>query len=233
MQAGNAKYLLSGSIGDCAIVKEIWEQNVYRYHPRPNDVVMDIGGHKGVFSVWAALHGAFVYAFEPCRESYENLLLNAEMNDVADRICARNMGIWSQACRLPLYYWPGDAGGNSLVENTRRDSEDALCISLALAFNDIRWCDFMKFDTEGSEFEVFQYVPDSILERIGALSIEIHSPALDPGGRANPQKFTAYSDERYALIVARLSKHFHIEELRAGNGDPNYLYCTRGQDAGL
>lgn len=227
IEAGNAKFLLEDHKGDRAIVWEVWESNAYRYSPKPNDVVIDCGAHKGIFAVWAALHGAMVYAYEPCLASYETLLMNIHMNHVEHLVRPRNMAVWSKACRLPLYHWPGDAGGNSLLENTRHDAEDVLCTTLEDAMLNVKWCDFLKFDTEGSEFQVLGFVPDSVLERIGAISAEIHSPALDPGGRVNPQKFTAYSDKAFGQIVANLERHFAVEVLRANNGDPNYIYATR------
>jgi FkbM family methyltransferase len=227
VQAGSAKYLLEDHQGDRAIVWEIWESNAYRYHPKPNDVVLDVGGHKGVFSVWAALHGAMVYSYEPCLASYETLLLNIHMNHVEHLVRPRNMAVWVEACRLPLYHWPGDAGGNSLLENTRQDAEDVLCTTLEDAMLNVRWCDFLKCDIEGGEMQVLGFAPDSVLERIGSISAEIHSPALDPGGRENPVKFTAYNEQDFNRIINNLGKHFAVEVLRANNGDPNYIYATR------
>ena len=228
VRAGPARLLISDSPGDLAIVDEVWRQNAYRYHPRPNDIVVDVGAHKGIFSTWCAMHGAFVHAYEPSKASFETMLINLRLNSVETRVTARNMAIWSQACRLPLYHWPGDAGGNSLLE-VRQDSEDVLCTTLEEAFTYVRWCDFLKVDTEGAEFEILGYASDSVLQRVGALAVEIHSPALDPGGREHPVKFTAYTDEKYERIVDRLRRNgFVLEELRAANGDPNYVYAKRG-----
>jgi FkbM family methyltransferase len=228
VRAGNAQLLISDSEGDRAIVRETWEMNVYRYHPRPRDLVVDVGAHKGIFATWCALHGAFVHAYEPCLESFEALLRNAHMNHVETWISPRNLAVWSHACRLPLYYWPGDPGGNSLTENTRRESEDVLCTTLDEAFRYIRWCDFLKIDCEGSEFEIVGNAPQEVLQRCGAVSIEVHSPALDPGGREHPVKFTAYTPQRYAKMMDNLKvAGFKLEELRARNGDPNYIYATR------
>lgn len=228
MQAGNARLLISNCDGDRAIVRETWEMNVYRYQPRPRDLVVDVGAHKGIFAVWCALHGAFVHAYEPCLASFSTLLLNAQMNRVEGRISARLAAIWSVACRLPLYHWPGDAGGNSLTENTRAEAEEVFCTTLDEAFRYVGWCDLLKVDCEGSEFEIVGNAPQEVLKRVGAVSIEVHSPALDPGGREHPVKFTAYTPERYAKVIENLRvAGFAIEELRARNGDPNYIYATR------
>lgn len=226
--AGNAKLLISDADGDRAIVRETWEMNVYRYSPRPNDIVVDVGAHKGIFAVWCAAHDAFVHAYEPCRASFQALLVNRGMNHLEHRITPRNLAVWSKACRLPLYHWPEDAGGNSLTENTRRDSEDVLCTTLDEIFTYIGWCDFLKVDCEGSEFEIVGNAPQEVLKRVGAVSIEVHSPALDPGGRDHPVKFTAYTPQRYAKVIDNLrAAEFKIEELRAANGDPNYIYARR------
>ena len=52
--AGNARLLIGDCDGDRAIVRETWEMNVYRYHPRPNDIIVDVGAHRGIFSIWCA-----------------------------------------------------------------------------------------------------------------------------------------------------------------------------------
>jgi FkbM family methyltransferase len=228
VKAAGAEFVISDCDGDRAIVRETFQMNVYRYHPRPRDLVVDVGAHKGIFATWCALHGAHVLAFEPCVDSYQALLRNVYMNRLEDRVSPRNLAIWSQACRLPLYHWPGDAGGNSLTENTRVEAEEVFCTTLEEVFHSIGWCDFLKVDCEGSEFEIVGNAPQEVLKRVGALSIEVHSPALDPGGREHPVKFTAYTPERYAKIIDNLQvAGFRIEELRARNGDPNYIYATR------
>ena len=227
MQVGGLKLLLSEHEGDKAIVQEMWGMNVYRYHPEPMDIVIDIGAHRGIFATWAAAHGAHVFAYEPCRDSYEALCINTEQNHFQHLISSRNMAVWSQSCRMQLYHWPADAGGHSLMETTRSVAEEVLCTTLHEIFTHIRWCDFLKVDCEGSEFEILGTAPSYVLQKIGRMAVEVHSPAMDPGGREHPMKFTAYTEQKFQRILDVLEPHFNVEILRARNGDPNYLYCVK------
>ena len=52
------------------------DYDVPRMQIRPNDIVVDIGANQGVFTCYAAYHGARVYAFEPFPQSFETLQEN-------------------------------------------------------------------------------------------------------------------------------------------------------------
>lgn len=49
------------------LIYEIWEEKCYAKHYtlKRGDTVLDIGANQGIFSLYAAYHGAEVHAFEP------------------------------------------------------------------------------------------------------------------------------------------------------------------------
>jgi FkbM family methyltransferase len=56
-------------------------------------MILDIGAHKGYFSVFAALKGAIVPAIEPNPKAYNVLIKNIELNKLACRIRLYNIAI--------------------------------------------------------------------------------------------------------------------------------------------
>lgn len=59
----------------------------------------------------------------------------------------------------------------------------------------------IKMDVEGAEWDAFLSAPDSVLERIDQLAIELHGTA----------------DERYLAAVRRLKRFFHVAHLHFNN----------------
>jgi hypothetical protein len=59
----------------------------------------------------------------------------------------------------------------------------------------------VKMDVEGAEWDAFLSAPDSVLERIDQLVIELHGTA----------------DERYLAAVRRLKRFFHVAHLHFNN----------------
>jgi FkbM family methyltransferase len=209
------------------IPREIWEWNCYHYQPRAGDVVLDLGAHKGVFTVYAALGGATVHAYEPCADSYRMLLENCARNEVLPRVHAHNMAVWSKHGTLPLHHWPEAASGDSLIKAEHSGFELVNCITLAEAMHGIERCHFLKVDVEGAEFEVLSHAWADVFTRVDAVAVEIHSMALDPGGREHPVKFPGYTDEKFRHLRDHMGLCFDVDLDIDKNGDPHYLYGKR------
>jgi FkbM family methyltransferase len=76
----------------------------------PNQVYYDLGACEGRFSIYAALKGLKVLAFEPNKDNYTVLLKNIELNDLTDKIKVFNVGVGETDKRGILQIgqpWPG------------------------------------------------------------------------------------------------------------------------------
>jgi FkbM family methyltransferase len=175
-----------GRTGLLETVLEVWCDRVYTrnfYTPRPNDVVVDAGANVGLFSIWLARRcpRARVFALEPFAENYATL----EKNLAATR-CGNVK---------PLHLALGATTGTGTMVSTtdrsldhqfersdRPDPDGIPVMSLEDFFtrHGIATIHFLKMDIEGSEYDVFSAVPDSILARIDRLGIEYHDN-LRPG----------------------------------------------------
>jgi hypothetical protein len=104
------------------IFAEVWHRRDYdvpRMQIRPNDIVIDIGANQGVFTCYAAYHGAQVYAFEPFPQSFETLRENVQSNGFEKNVTARPWAI---------------AGKNGTANLTYTDSLGGVMNSIDLAY---------------------------------------------------------------------------------------------------
>ena len=83
------------------------------------NIVIDLGAHIGVFSVYAALYGAEkVYAYEPLKENYDLLVKNIAVNNLQDKI-------------IPIQKAVTDKKGKTPDPKTSQDEVDKIAASNA------------------------------------------------------------------------------------------------------
>jgi FkbM family methyltransferase len=150
------------------------------------DTIIDIGAHKGFFSLYASIRAKAgrVFSFEPHPDNYLFLQRNLKRN-CAVNVNALNLAVWSGPSKAKLRNHGRDTGGHSLVLGT--DTDDTLevsCIDLREAFemNNIHICEFLKIDAEGAEYELLPATPAGIFARIDKIVLEVHNVAgCSPG----------------------------------------------------
>lgn len=172
-----AKCKLRPRSTDRLIVNDIWLSEVYWKGDdiREGDVVIDIGAHIGVFSLFAASRGARVYSFEPHPENYQILLNNISINEMQDRIFPFNLAIWSSRASLDLHL-AGDRTGSHSMFGEAEECIRVQSITLREVFDNegIAKCRLIKMDAEGAEYPILYTAPPDILARIERISLEYH-----------------------------------------------------------
>jgi len=138
-----------------AVRREIMEENEY-FSPhvfiKPDDVVVDLGAHIGLFTIHALNRGAkTVYAVERDKENFECLCSNVKSQ--------LPYQLSSFQTVFPLH---GEINNTFSVEQLI----DTYSISRI---------DFMKVDIEWGEYELFiNRITTSSLNRIQSISVELH-----------------------------------------------------------
>jgi FkbM family methyltransferase len=167
---------------DEKIIKEILGGEDYYRLPENPKVVVDIGANIGAFSILAAWAGAEVWAFEPEAYNYEVLCYNVEVNGFKDRIHCLNLAV-GEPGETRLFVHPHNSGATSaypdLIEGLDPGSFQVVkSISIHEVFRDHcpGHCDLLKLDCEGAEHRIVKDLDDSLVSRIGQVSIEIHGP---------------------------------------------------------
>ena len=185
------------------LVNEIFFEHVYtpvHLQIGRNDIVVDIGAHLGVFSVFAAsMTQNTVYAFEPSPDNFEVLKRNIHMNGV-NNIKAHRCAV-SDRPGSTTFLLSSGSSTNHLLFNHKilhklekyQASVDHLQYKIPLPSdfeeyievptttlqdimdsNNIEQIDFLKMDCEGSEELILDSTPKNYLKRVRKIAFEFH-----------------------------------------------------------
>ncbi len=172
----------SGLIGT---LLEIWYENVYRigefYSPRKGDVIVDVGAHVGLFSIFLARMqaGCRIVSIEASTENFECLQQNTR--SIAN-ITAHNLALGSEPGWIKT---TSDTGRSIDTRIVRLDHEEPGSTRI-LPVNELagvvgsRQISLMKMDIEGAETEIFENIDDGMIASIEKLCMEYHDN-LNPG----------------------------------------------------
>lgn len=148
----------------------------------PGDVILDIGAHVGVFSIYAAKKWpeARVIAYEPSPTNYARLIRNIEAAGVTN-IEPHNLAVTADGRDIELSYERSNSGGASalrkvnghLIEKAKSTTLDTIIDELSGPFlGEIKRVRFLKIDCEGAEHSVL--TTTNYLDRVDYLSGEFH-----------------------------------------------------------
>lgn len=143
--------------------------------------VVEIGAHKGYFTVLAASVAERVLVFEPDETNYRYLLQNVALNGqrnvtavqeaVADEAGTRTFSV-SGITDARHTFFPSHYSGSGRQVEVR-------CTTLpdALRRHRVEKVDVLKLDCEGSEYEALFGCDAETLSRIGCIVFEVHESA--------------------------------------------------------
>jgi FkbM family methyltransferase len=129
----------------------------------PNQVYYDLGACEGRFSIYAALKGMKVIAFEPNKDNYSVLIKNIELNNLTDNITTFNVGVGETNKQGILQIgqpWPGghqkvvkhDSIRGDLGFDFKEDEViDIISLDSFIDLNNLPIPNKIKIDIDGSE----------------------------------------------------------------------------------
>jgi len=166
---------------DWIAINEIFVYNDYTpegFKINKNDTVVDIGGHIGIFSVFASKFSNKVFCFEPVIENFNLLKENIKLNNIQN-IFPFNLAVSDKDGKKELFLYDTNRGGNSFFEEVNGKSQGREVVSTIsfenfVSSNNIQLIDFLKMDCEGSEYEILLNCPLNIIGIIKKISMEYH-----------------------------------------------------------
>lgn len=170
---------------DGLIINEVVGLKVYTpkgFEIKEKDIVVDIGAHKGYFSVYAATFATkgVVHAFEPTEINFKQLESNINLNK-RKNVKAHNLGVASKKGTRTLYLSGTQVGGISMIKEwfnaePKVDTIKVKTIKMDDVFNvcKIPSIDFLKIDCEGAEFEILLNASAATFKKIKLISMEFH-----------------------------------------------------------
>lgn len=170
---------------DATILKEIFCNRIYGDHfPFYQNVnIVDIGAHKGFFSLFALLNtdvNSKIIALEPAEQNYQILEKNIRVNN-AKNVFALQKGVAKSRGKLNLILT--DEANHSIydsyaaiIKKKVKKLVEIDTITIADIFGDFHLdrVDFVKMDCEGAEYEAIFSTPLEVLAKINTFSIEFH-----------------------------------------------------------
>lgn len=184
-----------------------------------DDIVVDIGAHRGGFTGFAARQTAnSVFAYEPNEENFSHLEKMVANNNFTN-VIARNVAVGghtgkarlrlsSVSSRHRLETASGVAGDHLNEKNA-----EVTILSLDDCLADLNAVDLLKLDCEGAEYEILLQAKDETLSKIQKIAAEVHDPP-------NSLKVNE--------LCRRIKSHFSFIEVKdqeqLGLG---YLYASR------
>ena len=164
-------------------------------HFNEGDVVIDIGAHIGLFSIYLAKRWPFlkVFAFEAFPTNYRNCADNLQLIESKMLVVPKAIGKDDRV--LSMATDPQNSGGASVIVSTFEANgivADIASMTLHQVFSlhEIRSCKLLKIDCEGMEYEIL--FGAQVLDRVEYLVGEFHaSPSLQSQGWC-PERLRAY-----------------------------------------
>jgi len=180
------KYQVRPKTADRDIVLEVWRRRCYTpegFEIKPEDTVVDIGAHIGVFAVFAAHHAknGRVVAVEPFEENFQMLRRNIELNSATNTV-ALNKAVSDRRGKKDLFLSNANTGGHSFIrdfgrssgEDCRSCAVETLPLADLLKEHGIKRVDFLKVDCEGAEYEILYSCSKETLASVSKISMEYH-----------------------------------------------------------
>src|SRR3954454_22042087 len=154
------------------------EYDIDGFAPEPGERVVDVGANVGVYALFAADRGATVEAYEPQPELFEWLCRNT----ATESVTAHRAAVVANAANgatAKLWIHPTRNIRTTLLGRdvyTGESLEQAIevpAVSLEQAVGN--WCDLLKLDCEGGEFDLILHSPAPALQRVRRLVVEVHN----------------------------------------------------------
>ncbi|MBW3538503.1 FkbM family methyltransferase [Candidatus Parcubacteria bacterium] len=166
-------------VTDTHMIYESWGRQDYTpadFTVKDDAVVIDVGAHIGAFSLYAAklAKNGHIYSYEPHPQNFDLLQENIILNH-AGNINPFQLGVLGKRQQAELYIDEKNDAGHSLYSKGERTVEIE-CIPLANVFDDngLEFCDLLKIDCEGAEYDILLNTPKEYLVKIGMIAMEYH-----------------------------------------------------------
>jgi FkbM family methyltransferase len=213
-----------GRRGLVETVIELWSQCPYTeggfYRPREGDLVLDVGAHVGMFTIWIQRRspGCAVIALEPSAENFSflkrNIAAHGNANVTIHRVALGGRpGVGQMVARggRSLDHTLTSLGGSTSSSSESEDRVPIIDLHGLLEMSKRDRVSLLKMDIEGAEYDVFINANASMLRRFERIAIEFHE-ILRPGTLellkarlASTHRLTVEnSDQGWGILRARL-----------------------------
>jgi FkbM family methyltransferase len=144
--------------------------------------ILDIGAHIGLFSMYARglNDNVKIFAYEPAPENFAAMKEHFKENHISG-IVVKNVAVTEKEGETVLFL-SEDSHNHSIwnLFGTKMRQVKVPTVSMAkiferdLAKQGVNFCDLVKMDCEGAEFEILESMKAEVFKKIGSFYIEYH-----------------------------------------------------------
>lgn len=183
---------------DPIVLKEIWEEDVYRVEDwrfgYEGDVI-DIGANIGAFSVYSAFKNKKVFAIEPEPNNLEALKENIDLNNMQEKIIVCPYGISDYKGVAVI---SNEGGGSTIKDDGIFGAEiEIMPLDNFFYLYNIEEVCILKIDVEGSEPEIILGASRETLNKCRYITME----------------FDIRTGNRLGEMVQKLSETHHVQTM--------------------
>jgi FkbM family methyltransferase len=171
-----------GSVGEY-IYKQIFVNGEYPNTFQADDTVVDIGGHVGLFALYASQYvpNGRVYSFEPSPYNYERFQEHMEKNNITNVEVSR-CAVTGSTADTTLYL-SQDTGANSIYKKCAHEyfqphqtKQDVVVESTTLSriLEKVGYISYLKIDCEGAEYDILESLTPQEFSKIKQIVLEWH-----------------------------------------------------------
>lgn len=158
---------------------------------------IDIGANIGNHSLYFSDHFAKVFSFEPNKQTFQVLKVNASL---ANNIECYNCGISNKNSEAWMVFNKVNVGGARVVSTSQ---DNSVAINLATLDAMIRReekINFIKIDVEGHEYEALQGSEETIRRNMPIIMFEQHAKEVTNGSSASLDLLRSFGYSRFLIL---------------------------------
>jgi FkbM family methyltransferase len=187
--------------------------NIHNLKINKGDIVLDLGAHVGVFSIFASQFGPRkIIAYEPEQKNFTALLRNIKSNKIKN-IAANKAAVSNSSKILKLFIKKFSSNNTSSKFSKKFELVKSTTIAKIINEEKLDKIDFLKIDCEGCEGKIFKDISQTTLTKIRRISMEYHD-------NLSIMKHTEIAN---LLVLNNFSVELNKTGLYTG-----YIYAQRG-----
>ena len=146
-----------------------------------NDVIIDIGAHIGLFTIYASQFSknGEIYSFEPMKDNFELLNKNIISNNLK-KVKIFNLAVSNSNSTVTLFINNDESGHSMFSESSENITVKSISLMKIFDDNNIKKCNLLKIDCEGAEYEIIEKLPSAYFKMIEKIIIEYHMVDTHP-----------------------------------------------------
>lgn len=180
----NIKIKIRTNSTDLMQLGTVWlteDYDVSGFNINNEDIIIDIGAHIGLFSLFASQYckNGKIFSYEPVEKNFSILKENIELNKIKN-IIHFNSAVSNQLNKLKIFM-NSDDSAHSIFESDETFIEvNSTTIKSIFDQNKIENCNLLKLDCEGAEYQIIESIPKEYFLKIDKMMIEYHLATKNP-----------------------------------------------------